>query len=81
MEWTFPKKSIRLARTHTPSCKFLVNQTDDLHLFQNDFFDFVYSNIVLQHRRTKDLARAYVREFIRVTRPKGIIVCSRCLTS
>jgi len=65
---------IRLAREHTPSCKFLVNQSDNLHLFHNDFFDFVYSNIVLQHQRSGDLAKEYVREFVRVTRPKGTIV-------
>jgi ubiquinone/menaquinone biosynthesis C-methylase UbiE len=68
------EEMIRLAREQTSSCTFLVNQTDNLHLFQNDFFDFVYSNIVLQHQRTGDLAKAYVREFIRVTRPKGMIV-------
>lgn len=65
---------IRLAKKHTPSCKFLVNQTDDLRLFQDNFFDFVYSNIVLQHQRSRDLAKAYVREFIRVIRPGGMIV-------
>jgi len=65
---------IKSAKKYTPSCKFLVNQTDNLHLFHDDFFDFVYSNIVLQHQRTRDLAKAYIREFIRVTRPKGMIV-------
>ncbi|HXO32487.1 MAG TPA: class I SAM-dependent methyltransferase [Candidatus Acidoferrales bacterium] len=68
------KEMIRLAREHTPSCNFLLNQADNLHLFQDDFFDFVYSNIVLQHQRTRDLAKAYIREFVRVTRPQGTIV-------
>jgi ubiquinone/menaquinone biosynthesis C-methylase UbiE len=68
------EEMIRLASQQTASCKFLVNQTDDLHLFQSDFFDFVYSNIVLQHQRSKDLAMAYIREFIRVIRPNGTIV-------
>jgi ubiquinone/menaquinone biosynthesis C-methylase UbiE len=68
------EEMIRLARKHTPSCKFFVNQTDDLHLFKDNFFDFVYSNIVLQHQRSRDLAKAYVREFIRVIRPGGTIV-------
>jgi ubiquinone/menaquinone biosynthesis C-methylase UbiE len=68
------KEMIRLAREHTPSCNFLLNQSDNLHLFQNDFFDFVYSNIVLQHQCARDLAKAYIREFVRVTRPKGTIV-------
>jgi ubiquinone/menaquinone biosynthesis C-methylase UbiE len=68
------EEMVRLASAHTPSCKFLVNQTDNLRLFQDDFFDFVYSNIVLQHQRTTGLVRAYIREFIRITRPKGMIV-------
>ena len=68
------EEMIRLANKHTPSCKFFVNQTDDLRLFKDDFFEFVYSNIVLQHQRSKDLAKAYFKEFIRVTRPKGMIV-------
>ncbi|MGA8622329.1 MAG: methyltransferase domain-containing protein [Candidatus Sulfotelmatobacter sp.] len=65
---------IRLAREHTQSCTFLLNQKDDLRLFNDDFFDFVYSNIVLQHQSTKEIARAYIREFVRVLKPKGMIV-------
>ena len=65
---------IRLAKEYTPSCEFILNRKDDLSLFQDDFFDFVYSNIVLQHQRTKDIARAYITEFLRVTKPGGKVV-------
>ncbi len=65
---------IRLAREHTQSCTFLLNQKDDLSLFQDDFFEFVYSNIVLQHQATKEIARSYIREFVRVLKPKGTMV-------
>jgi ubiquinone/menaquinone biosynthesis C-methylase UbiE len=65
---------IELAQQYTPSCKFLLNQSDDLRLFERDFFDFVYSNIVLQHQETKDNAKAYIREFVRVVKPDGMIV-------
>jgi SAM-dependent methyltransferase len=68
------QEMIKLAKEHTPSCEFLINQADNLRLFQDDFFDFVYSNIVLQHQRTKGLAKAYIREFVRVIRHKGMIV-------
>jgi SAM-dependent methyltransferase len=68
------EQMIRLAKEHTPSCHFQVNQTDDLSLFPDNFFDFVYSNIVLQHQRTKELAASYIREFVRVTRRAGTIV-------
>lgn len=68
------EQMIRLAEQLTPSCHFLLNQASDLKLFPDAFFDFVYSNIVLQHQRTKDIAKGYIREFVRVTRPEGTIV-------
>jgi 2-polyprenyl-3-methyl-5-hydroxy-6-metoxy-1,4-benzoquinol methylase len=65
---------VRLAKQYTPSCNFHVNPADDLKLFQDDFFDFIYSNIVLQHQSSKEIAKAYITEFIRVIKPKGLIV-------
>jgi 2-polyprenyl-3-methyl-5-hydroxy-6-metoxy-1,4-benzoquinol methylase len=65
---------VRLAGQYAPSCTFHVNPADDLKLFQNDFFEFIYSNIVLQHQSTKEIAKAYITEFIRVIKPKGLIV-------
>lgn len=62
---------VELARRFTPSCTFLVNQTDRLAAFPDDFFDFIYSNIVLQHQPSKELARGYIREFVRVLKPTG----------
>jgi 2-polyprenyl-3-methyl-5-hydroxy-6-metoxy-1,4-benzoquinol methylase len=68
------EEMVRLAKQYTPSCTFHVNSADDLKLFQNDYFDFIYSNIVLQHQSTKEIAKAYIAEFIRVIKPKGLIV-------
>ena len=65
---------IRLAKENTPSCTFLINQGNDLSMFQDDFFDFVYSNIVLQHQSTQEIARSYIRDFVRITKPGGMIV-------
>jgi SAM-dependent methyltransferase len=65
---------IRLAKQYTPSCVFLLNPKDDLSVFPNNFFDFVYSNIVLQHQRTEGIARAYITEFLRVVKPSGTVV-------
>jgi ubiquinone/menaquinone biosynthesis C-methylase UbiE len=65
---------IRLARQHSPACAFFPNQTDKLSMFQDDFFDFVYSNIVLQHQATKQVVKAYIAEFVRVVKPSGMIV-------
>src|SRR5215510_132159 len=43
---------IKLARAHNryrDTCKYFLNQKDDLKLFPDKHFDFIYSNIVLQH--------------------------------
>ncbi len=65
---------IDLARRHAPRCRFILNRHEDLSLFENDSFDFIYSNIVLQHQPTQILARRYIGEFIRIIKPRGIIV-------
>lgn len=49
------------------------NDAADLRLFEDDRFDFVYSSIVLQHMPSA-LALGYILEFVRVTRPGGVIV-------
>lgn len=54
-------------------CSFHVNHRPDLALFGDAEFDLVYSNIVLQHVPPRE-ARAYVREFVRVLRPGGLLV-------
>lgn len=53
--------------------EYLVNTTDDLALFQNDMFDFVYSNITLQHIPPESSTK-YIQEFFRVLRPGGVAV-------
>jgi len=68
------EEMIRLARKYTPSCMFLLNQNDNLRLYRDDFFDFIYSNIVLQHQPTQEVAKAYIREFVRVVKPGGLVV-------
>jgi ubiquinone/menaquinone biosynthesis C-methylase UbiE len=67
-------RMVTLAKENAPSCTFVLNQNDNLKLFQSDFFDFVYSNIVLQHQPSKDIAKSYIAEFVRVTKPGGTIV-------
>lgn len=68
------EEMVGLANQFTPSCTFLVNQTDNLGVFRDDFFDLIYSNIVLQHQPNKEVARCYIREFIRILKPTGIAV-------
>ncbi len=54
-------------------CQFHVNSTDRLELFTNDTFDFVYSNIALQHIEPQ-YAKRYIEEFFRVLKPGGVAV-------
>ena len=50
--------------------RYVVNAEPDLRLLDDDSFDFVYSNITLQHIPPEPAA-AYVRELIRVLCPGG----------
>jgi SAM-dependent methyltransferase len=54
-------------------CTYHHNPQPDLGLFPDATFDFVYSMIVLQHM-APELAKGYVREFLRVVKPGGVVV-------
>lgn len=67
---------VELARQrnrHGPRCRYHVNERADLELFDDDTFDVAHSCITLQHI-PPDASLAYVREFVRVTRPGGAVV-------
>jgi 2-polyprenyl-3-methyl-5-hydroxy-6-metoxy-1,4-benzoquinol methylase len=68
------EQMLGLAKQHAPSCQFRLNRDENLRGFRDDFFDFVYSNIVLQHQRSKEIAKSYIREFIRVVKPGSQVV-------
>ncbi len=53
--------------------EFVLNERPDLSRFEDDSFDLVYTDLVLQHLPT-DLAEGYLREFARVVRPGGALV-------
>ena len=57
-----------------PQCEFLVNDAPHLERFETDSFDFVYSNIVLQHLPSAAEIARYVTEFLRIARPEGLVV-------
>ena len=58
---------------HRERCNFVLNEAPDLRVFADESFDFIYSNIVLQHMPPK-LAVGYIREFARCTKRSGAIV-------
>jgi SAM-dependent methyltransferase len=58
---------------HGAKCRFVVNDRSDLRLFPDATFDFVLSLLVLQHMEPR-FALGYLREFLRVLRPGGLLV-------
>jgi SAM-dependent methyltransferase len=54
-------------------CVFHLNERADLALFPDRSFTFIYTSLVLQHVPT-DLARGYIREFLRVLAKGGLLV-------
>lgn len=53
--------------------RYIHNQVDDLKVFPEDEFNFLYSNIVLQHLRPEIILH-YLAEFIRIMRSGGLMV-------
>ena len=57
-----------------PNCRFLHNPVRDLSAIPSDSQDLVFSHIALQHIPDASAILAYIREFVRVGRPDGIVV-------
>jgi len=54
-------------------CHYHLNETDDLALFEDSTFDFVYSRLVLQHMQPR-YSKKYIAEFLRVLAPGGVAI-------
>ena len=54
-------------------CTYLVNDRTDLEMFEDSCFDFILSEIVLQHMRP-EYALRYIAEFVRVLGNRGLLV-------
>ena len=52
---------------------FHLNLKSDLSLFESDSFDFIYSNITLQHM-SPNLAKMYIVEMYRTLKPGGLLI-------
>jgi SAM-dependent methyltransferase len=69
-------KMIELARQHNRKgarCEYRCNPAGDLRHFADGSIDMIYSWITLQHMRPRD-ARRYMREFLRVLAPGGLLL-------
>jgi SAM-dependent methyltransferase len=67
---------IRLANRlnrHPDRVRYHVNAGSDLRIFPDRAFDFIYSNIVLQHL-PPELSLGYLAEFLRLLRPAGLLI-------
>lgn len=56
---------------HGKCCRYVVNTSDDLELFGDESFDFIYTNRTLQHSPPEATTR-YIAEFFRILRPGGV---------
>jgi SAM-dependent methyltransferase len=54
-------------------CQYYLNRANDLALFHDGSFTFIYSVIVLQHMKPK-YSKNYIREMLRVLAPDGVFV-------
>ena len=68
------EEMIKLARESHPNCTFVFNDQVHLSVFPDGYFDFIYSAIVLQHLPTEEIIAAYIRDFLRVLVPGGLLV-------
>lgn len=67
---------IELARTynrHGDRVEYHLNASDNLELFADGTFDFIYSNITLQHMESRHSKR-YLEEFLRLLTPQGVLI-------
>ena len=60
-------------RNSISNCDFIHNTKENLSLFEDSFFDFIVSMMVLQHMEPSYF-KAYLSEFLRLLRPGGILV-------
>ena len=54
-------------------CRYYLNETDDLKLFTNSSFNFIYTNITLQHIEPR-YSKSYLKEFLRILAPHGLLI-------
>jgi 2-polyprenyl-3-methyl-5-hydroxy-6-metoxy-1,4-benzoquinol methylase len=63
----------RKLNRHGERCRYLLNEAADLSQFRDGEFDFIYSNITLQHMEPA-LAHGYIGELCRLLSPSGLLI-------
>lgn len=59
--------------SHGEKCTYHVNVSSDLRLFADGSFDFIYSNITLQHIKPR-YSKKYIQEYLRILNPNGLLI-------
>ena len=54
-------------------CKYHLNIANNLKLFPDNSFDFIYTSQVLQHMEPR-YSKGYIREFLRILKSNGLLV-------
>jgi SAM-dependent methyltransferase len=55
------------------NCEFLLNESDNLSVIESGSVDFIFSDLVLQHIAPA-YSEGYLREFVRILSPRGLVV-------
>ncbi len=58
-------------------CLYYLNCTNSLPFFEENYFCFIYSSIVLQHIHPK-YSKEYLKEFMRILSPRGMLIFQTC---
>lgn len=62
-----------LKQRRSENCEFVVNKRQDLQVFEDGYFSFIYSDITLQHIPSP-ASENYIRDFMRILSPGGLAV-------
>lgn len=61
------------AKNKKNNCSYILNEKNDLSLFESEKFDLIYSIITLQHMQPQ-YAKNYIIEFLRVLKSNGVAI-------
>ena len=65
--------SARQYNRHGDTCRYVLNDTNDLKAFRDNDFNLIYTNITLQHM-DRSFSKNYLREFLRILAPDGLLI-------
>ncbi len=54
-------------------CTYVLNEEVNLNIFNDNYFDVIYTNITLQHMKPK-FFKKYLIEFLRIISPTGLVI-------